>query len=66
MDLELANKSGSKLAALAARLQEITKAGEKALVFCQWEDLKKRVAEALGSFGIMHFQLGGSVYQRGA
>ena len=28
---------GSKLAAMAARLQAIKEQGEKAIVFCQWE-----------------------------
>lgn len=64
-DAELALCSGSKLAAIARRLREIGGRGEKAIVFCQWEDLKCRVSEALSAFGVRHFQLGGSVYQRG-
>jgi SNF2 family DNA or RNA helicase len=34
-------------------------------VFCQWEDLKKKVASALGELGVNHCQLLGNVYQRG-
>lgn len=61
----LASKFGSKLAAMAERLQEISRKGEKAIVFCQWEDLKRKIAEALSAFGIQHFQLSGNIYQRG-
>lgn len=63
-DAELAKRFGSKLAAMALRLREIGRRGEKALVFCQWEDLKQKVADALGAFGLPHFQLSGNVYQR--
>lgn len=62
---ELARKFGSKLAAMAAHLQEIGRKGEKAIVFCQWEDLKRKIADALGAFGIAYFQLEGSIYKRG-
>mmetsp|Transcript_87401 Transcript_87401/g.280337 ORF Transcript_87401/g.280337 Transcript_87401/m.280337 type:complete len:1001 (-) Transcript_87401:1164-4166(-) len=62
---ELARRSGSKLAAIALRLREISGKGEKAIVFCQWEDLKRKVASALGELGIPHFQLAGNVHQRG-
>lgn len=62
---DLARKFGSKLAAMAAHLQEIGRKGEKAIVFCQWEDLKRKIADALGAFGIAYFQLEGSIYKRG-
>eukprot|EP00747_Dinoflagellata_sp_TGD_P072125 gnl/TRDRNA2_/TRDRNA2_157342_c1_seq1.p1 gnl/TRDRNA2_/TRDRNA2_157342_c1~~gnl/TRDRNA2_/TRDRNA2_157342_c1_seq1.p1 ORF type:complete len:390 (+),score=70.35 gnl/TRDRNA2_/TRDRNA2_157342_c1_seq1:37-1170(+) len=61
---EIAKRFGSKLAAIAARLREIGRAGEKVIVFCQWEDLKRKVADSLGVLGITHFQLTGNVYQR--
>ena len=38
--------------------------GEKVLVFCQWEDLKRRISDALGSSGVPHVQLSGNVWQR--
>ena len=34
------------------------------LVFCQWEDLKKHIAETLQTMGVPHLQLSGSIYQR--
>ncbi|CAJ1351070.1 unnamed protein product [Effrenium voratum] len=60
---ELATKEGTKLAALAAHLQDISRS-EKVLVFCQWEDLKRRISDALGSSGVPHVQLSGNVWQR--
>eukprot|EP00913_Durusdinium_trenchii_P011095 g10417.t1 len=47
---ETSKKAGSKLAALAVHLQSIS-AGEKVLVFCQWEDLKKHISDTLQSMG---------------
>ena len=38
--------------------------GEKVLVFCQWEDLKKHIAETLQTMGVAHLQLTGNIYQR--
>ena len=55
-------KAGSKLTALAAHLKQI--GGEKALVFCQWEDLKKHISETLEAMGIAHYLLAGNVFQR--
>jgi len=60
----LEKQAGSKLAALASHLKKLHQSGEKALLFCQWEDLKRRVSHALEAFGVSHFQLTGSVYQR--
>ena len=34
------------------------------LVFCQWEDLKKHIAETLQTMGVPHLQLSGNIYQR--
>lgn len=62
---QLRSQFGSKLAVMAERLLEIGSKGEKAIVFCQWEDLKCKLADALGAFGVDHFQLRGNVYQRG-
>jgi SNF2 family DNA or RNA helicase len=64
LDPEIASKFGSKLAAIAARLQAIKAQGEKAIVFCQWEDLKRKVAAALGLIGLDYFELSGNVYKR--
>merc|ERR1712190_582889 len=61
---QLRSQFGSKLAVMAERLLEIGSKGEKAIVFCQWEDLKGKLADALGAFGVDHFQLRGNVYQR--
>jgi len=63
-DAEVARKFGSKLAAMAARLTAIREQGEKAIVFCQWEDLKRKIADALGAIGLSHLELSGNVYQR--
>jgi len=63
-DPEVASRFGSKLAAIAARLQAIKVQGEKAIVFCQWEDLKRKIADALSTIGLDHFELSGNVYQR--
>lgn len=41
-----------------------TCAGEKVLVFCQWEDLKKHIAETLETMGVPHLQLSGNIYKR--
>ncbi|CAK9057977.1 unnamed protein product [Durusdinium trenchii] len=60
---ETSKKAGSKLAALAVHLQSIS-AGEKVLVFCQWEDLKKHISDTLQSMGVPHFQLIGNLFQR--
>lgn len=60
---EMAKKAGSKLAALAMHLQSI-KSGEKVLVFCQWEDLKKHIAETLETMRVPHLQLSGNIYKR--
>lgn len=60
---DTAKKAGSKLVALATHLQGIAP-GEKVLVFCQWEDLKKHIAETLQTMGVPHLQLSGSIYQR--
>lgn len=62
---ELSRSSGTKLAAIALRLREIISNGEKAIVFCQWEDLKKKVSDTLWTLGIAHFELSGNVYTRG-
>jgi len=51
-DADLAREFGSKLAAVAAHFWGIIRQGEKAIVFCQWEDLKKIVADALRAFGV--------------
>eukprot|EP00928_Gymnodinium_smaydae_P079803 TRINITY_DN6364_c0_g3_i1.p1 TRINITY_DN6364_c0_g3~~TRINITY_DN6364_c0_g3_i1.p1 ORF type:complete len:1313 (-),score=127.43 TRINITY_DN6364_c0_g3_i1:116-4054(-) len=61
----VARQAGSKLTAIALRLREIERQGEKAIVFCQWEELKRKVAGTLGAFGIRHLQLAGSAHQRG-
>jgi SNF2 family DNA or RNA helicase len=63
-DAEVARKFGSKLALMTARLQAIKEQGEKAIVFCQWEDLKRKIADALGAIGLSYFELCGNVYQR--
>lgn len=41
-----------------------TCAGEKVLVFCQWEDLKKHIAETLETMRVPHLQLSGNIYKR--
>ena len=43
---------------------EAVVSGEKALVFCQWEDLKRCVSAALDASGVPHLELVGSVFQR--
>eukprot|EP00435_Cladocopium_sp_Y103_P061078 s444_g22.t1 len=60
---DTAKKAGSKVLALATHLQGIAP-GEKVLVFCQWEDLKKHIAETLQTMGVPHLQLSGNIYQR--
>lgn len=62
---EIVRRFGSKLGAIVARLKEIERKGEKAIVFCQWEDLKRQVAAALGACGVRHYQLLGSACARG-
>jgi len=62
---EVARQFGSKLAAIVSRLQDIERKGEKAIVFCQWEDLKRKVASALSACQVRHFELAGNIYQRG-
>jgi len=62
---EFARKFGSKLLAIATTLREICRKDEKAIVFCQWEDLKCKIADALTCFDIKHLELKGNVYQRG-
>ncbi|CAE7941808.1 RAD5A, partial [Symbiodinium necroappetens] len=57
-------QAGSKLAALAVHLKKLHERGEKALVFCQWEDLKRCVSAALNGLGVPHLELVGSVFQR--
>ncbi|CAE7582128.1 RAD5 [Symbiodinium sp. CCMP2456] len=57
-------QAGSKLAALAVHLKKVHESGEKALVFCQWEDLKRCVSAALDALGVPHLELVGSVFQR--
>lgn len=47
-----------------SRLNLDQRAGEKVLVFCQWEDLKKHIAETLQTMGVPHLQLTGNIYQR--
>eukprot|EP00439_Symbiodinium_sp_Y106_P051898 s5187_g6.t3 len=61
---ESEKQAGSKLAALAVHLKKVHDSGEKALVFCQWEDLKRCVSAALDASGVPHLELVGSVFQR--
>merc|ERR1712232_590285 len=44
--------------------QAIKQQNEKAIAFCQWEDLKHKIADALGAIGLVYFELIGNVYQR--
>lgn len=60
----LVRRFGTKLGLMVEKLREVAGAGEKAIVFCQWEDLKRKLAEALEAFGVAHLELKGGVYQR--
>ncbi|CAE7266617.1 mus-41 [Symbiodinium natans] len=61
---EIDQKAGSKLAVIAAHLKRVHASGEKALVFCQWEDLKRCVSAALDASGVPHLELVGNVHKR--
>lgn len=59
-------KYGTKLAAVVRKLQEIRKEDPtaKAIVFTQFDDIRRKVATALQEFGVPVVQLQGSVGQR--
>lgn len=61
----LARRFGSKLPAIVRKVRQIESNGEKVIIFCQWEDLKRKVATALTEFGVAHWELAGNVYKRG-
>eukprot|EP00928_Gymnodinium_smaydae_P067457 TRINITY_DN5042_c1_g1_i1.p1 TRINITY_DN5042_c1_g1~~TRINITY_DN5042_c1_g1_i1.p1 ORF type:complete len:925 (+),score=183.77 TRINITY_DN5042_c1_g1_i1:52-2826(+) len=55
---------GSKIAALVRRLQIIVRAGEKAVVFAQWQDLIFKIHSALIKFQVPAEVLGGGAFDR--
>lgn len=55
---------GSKITALLARLEEIVRMGEKAVVFAQWQDLIFKIHAALAKFGVQAAVLAGSAFDR--
>jgi len=55
---------GSKITALLARLEEIVRIGEKAVVFAQWQDLIFKIHAALAKFGVQAAVLAGSAFDR--
>lgn len=57
---------GSKIASLVARVQEVQRAGEKAVVFAQWQDLIFKIHSALLYFGVPSAVLGGDAFDRAA
>jgi len=63
---EMAAKHGTKLAAVVRKLQELRSEDPtaKAILFVQFDDLKRKVAGALQDFGIPAVQLKGTVGQR--
>merc|ERR1719159_2028954 len=63
---EMAAKHGTKLAAVVRKLQELRRedATAKVILFVQFDDLKRKVAGALGDFGIPAVQLKGTCGQR--
>lgn len=63
---EATAKHGTKLAAVVSKLQELRRsdASAKAILFVQFDDLKRKVAGALMDFGVPCLTLKGSVGQR--
>jgi len=57
---------GTKLGKIASTLQQIKSDDEtaKCIVFCQWEALLQKIAEAFDDFGIKHGRLKGGVHAR--
>eukprot|EP00397_Hematodinium_sp_SG-2012_P004112 GEMP01004123.1.p1 GENE.GEMP01004123.1~~GEMP01004123.1.p1 ORF type:complete len:1077 (+),score=243.78 GEMP01004123.1:175-3405(+) len=55
---------GSKLRAVADTLKDIVKKNERVLVFCQWEDLKKKVAEAFTKLKVDFCVVQGNAFTR--
>jgi len=45
-------KFGRKITAMVEKIKEVTGTGDRAIVFCQFDDLAKKVAEALESSGV--------------
>jgi SNF2 family DNA or RNA helicase len=62
-DHNSAGKYGAKLSAVAEKVKEIIAAGDRLIVFVQFEDLKAKVREALADQGIASLQIGGTILQ---
>lgn len=59
-------RHGSKIARLLTFLKDLEdkEPDAKVILFVQWEDLKKKVANALRESGVEHASLGGSIWSR--
>lgn len=57
------NKFGAKLSAIISKVKEIVDGDDRVLIFCQFDDLKKKISEALDTNSIANISMEGTVNQ---
>jgi len=55
---------GRKLTAIIEKVQEIIASGDRLIIFCQFDDLKSKILEALSAYNIPAKEVKGSVQQQ--
>jgi SNF2 family DNA or RNA helicase len=57
-------QDGTKLSAIVKKANEIIKGGDRIIVFCQFDDLKEKVVQALQRNGVKSVEVKGSVQKQ--
>lgn len=52
---------GTKLSQVVEKVKKVTESGDRLIIFCQFDDLKGKIQEALDTSGILSLQVNGSV-----